>query len=251
MIQPLGAKKQSTVFSPIDTISPTLAPLAPVADNLIKGSRTFLSVVQQAVGATSKEPLFVRTRREAEMAEKEYQMAVRKLDRQRLGLEERIEDTLKLLQKWEAERLRAVKTGTYPKRYSTEHALTGDNLVLLQYQGTLGTLSTRYQASTEKSSTLLSTYQPDQDLMLLMERYRTGPFKPSPQVFESVDHERDVAFGIDLRQWAGEGGWNAIRSGEKEKPLVPAVLASLLEALKEAYLKMPNDIGETQSIKRY
>ncbi len=79
--------------------------------------------------------------------------------------------------------------------------------------------------------------------MLLMERYRTGPFRPSPQVFESVDHERDVAFGIDLRQWAGEGGWNAIRAGEKDKPMIPSVLTSLLGALKEAYPSVVDDKG--------
>jgi hypothetical protein len=95
----------------------------------------------------------------------------------------------------------------------------------------------------EKSSTLISSFQPDQDIVALIERYRTGPFKPTAQVFESVDHECDVSFGIDLRQWAGEGGWNAIRSGDKEKPQVPQVLISLLEGLKAAYPKLLNDTG--------
>jgi hypothetical protein len=36
---------------------------------------------------------------------------VRRLDRQRLGLEELVEETLRILQHWEAERLAAVKTG--------------------------------------------------------------------------------------------------------------------------------------------
>jgi hypothetical protein len=97
----------------------------------------------------------------------------------------------------------------------------------------------------EKSSTLISSYQPEQDLVALIERYRTGPFKPTAQVFESVDHACDVSFGIDLRQWAGEGGWNAIRSGEKERSQVPHVLRSLLDGLKEAYQKLPNDTGKS------
>lgn len=59
------------------------------------------------------EPAYVRARQEAEEADHNYRVAVRKLDRQRLGLEERIEETLKLLQRWESERLRAVKTGVY------------------------------------------------------------------------------------------------------------------------------------------
>jgi hypothetical protein len=38
-------------------------------------------------------------RLDADAADREYRIAVRKLDRQRLGLEERIEDTLKVLQR--------------------------------------------------------------------------------------------------------------------------------------------------------
>lgn len=64
----------------------------------------------------------VRARLEAEEADKNYRVAVRKLDRQRLGLEERLEETLKTLQRWELERLRAVKTGEitlYPIVHTT------------------------------------------------------------------------------------------------------------------------------------
>ena len=64
-----------------------------------------------ANAAANNQPAYIRARQEAEEADKEYRVAVRKLDRQRLGLEERIEDTLKTLQRWETERLRAVKTG--------------------------------------------------------------------------------------------------------------------------------------------
>lgn len=53
----------------------------------------------------------MKTRHEAEEADKAYRVAVRQLDRQRLSIEERLEDTLKTLQRWEIERLRAVKTG--------------------------------------------------------------------------------------------------------------------------------------------
>lgn len=61
--------------------------------------------------ANSSEPAHVRARQEADEADREYRIAVRKLDRQRLGLEERVEETLKTLQRWELERLGAVKTG--------------------------------------------------------------------------------------------------------------------------------------------
>jgi len=56
-------------------------------------------------------------------------------------------------------------------------------------------------------------------------------------------------FGIDLRTWAGEGGWNAVRANEEQKEidkfdLVPNVVKDLLLGLTEAYEKLPNDIGE-------
>lgn len=55
--------------------------------------------------------MYVKARGEADHAEQIYRVAVRKLDRERLSVEEKIEDTLKLLQRWESDRLRAAKTG--------------------------------------------------------------------------------------------------------------------------------------------
>jgi hypothetical protein len=59
------------------------------------------------------EPAHVRARHDADDADKTYRVGVRRLDRHRLVLEERLEEILKTLQKWEVERLRAVKTGTH------------------------------------------------------------------------------------------------------------------------------------------
>ena len=96
----------------------------------------------------------------------------------------------------------------------------------------------------DRSSTLVASYQPDNDLKALIERYRTGPFHPTPRVYESVAHdESDVVFGIDLRKWA-EGGWDMITTGEQKKELYPNVLSALLDGVKEAYAKLPNDAGE-------
>lgn len=84
----------------------------------MKRTNTFVSIVQKAVSATSpaaSEPPHVRARLEAENADKLYRVAVRKLDRQRLGLEEKIEETLKALQRWEMDRLRAVNTGRFSR----------------------------------------------------------------------------------------------------------------------------------------
>lgn len=168
----------------------------------------------------------MRARREAEEADRAYRIAVRKLDRQRLNLEEHIEEALKTLQRWETDRLRAVKT------------------VLLQFQGTVANLPKALEAPLERSATLIATFQPENDLTALIERYRTGPFRPAPQVYESIAHdESDVVFGIDLRKWA-EGGWDTRSAGSEKKELVPPVLTALLGALTEAYPKLDNDAGE-------
>lgn len=83
-----------------------------MAEDVTKKTTSFASLVSKALSTNGvAEPAYVKARRDAEAADQEYKHATRQLDRQRLGLEERIEDTLKTLQKWELDRLRAVKTG--------------------------------------------------------------------------------------------------------------------------------------------
>lgn len=120
-------------------------------------------------------------------------------------------------------------------------------VVLLKYHASLSNQTSFIQPSIERASTLIAAYQPESDLSALIERYRTGPFRPRPHVYESVSHDgTDVVFGIDLRKWAGESGWAAIRvpEDEKKKDIIPEVLSSLLLALDQAYSKLPSDEGK-------
>ncbi|KAF4610740.1 hypothetical protein D9613_006830 [Agrocybe pediades] len=209
-----------------EPMSPKLQP-----ETLLKKTGTFVSLVSKALNNSTSngEPAYIRARHEADEADKTYRVAVRRLDRHRLGLEERIEETLKLLQRWESERLRAVKT------------------VLLQYQGTLSNLPKSLEPSVERSATLIASYQPESDLTALIERYRTGPFRPDAQIYESVAHdESDVVFGIDLRKWA-EGGWYALTQGNEKKEVVPPVLTAMFGALDIAYERVPNDIEKRKA----
>lgn len=220
--------------------APSDEPMSPTgaaqADNLFKKTGTFVSLVSKALNNNSNsEPTYIRARHEADEADKTYRISVRKLDRHRLALEERVEETLKLLQRWESERLRAVKT------------------VLLQYQGTINNLPKSLEPAIERSATLVASYQPESDLTALIERYRTGPFRPDPQIYESVAHdESDVVFGIDLRKWA-EGGWYALTQtgapGATTPPResIPPVLTALLGALDAAYATAPNDAHKRKS----
>ena len=138
----------------------------------------------------------------------EYRIAVGKFDKQCLGLEEHIEDVLKKLQRWEAVHRQAVK------------------MVLLQFHRMLSNLLRALEAPIERSASHIATYLPDLDLSALIERYRTGPFRPQPQVYESVAHdESDILSGIDLRRWS-VGGWNSLHGETQNKPLVPPVLTA-------------------------
>ena len=94
---------------------------------------------------------------------------------------------------------------------------------------------------------LISSYHPENDLIALIEQYRTGPFRPMAHVYESIVHNKpDVVFGIDLSKWAGEGGWNAVRAknDQKEHTEIPSIVTCLLAGMSEAYEKLPNDIGK-------
>ncbi|KAF8141613.1 hypothetical protein EV363DRAFT_1392059 [Boletus edulis] len=187
--------------------SATSAKRNQITDNLLKRSGDLVNVVTKALNANSQnEPVYARLRNEADEADKLYRVA----------------EMLKTLQKWELERLAAVKT------------------VLLQYQGTLANIPKAFERTLETSATLIASYQPESDLTALIERYRTGPFHPVPQLYESIAHdESDVVFGIDLRKWA-EGGWSALTSGEEKKETIPPVLTALLDGLTEVYTKLPD-----------
>ncbi|PVG03325.1 hypothetical protein CPB86DRAFT_724005 [Serendipita vermifera] len=200
--------------------------LQPVADNLLKRSNTLANFVMKQIKSGPAQPPHVRAREEAIEADDTYREAVRRLDRQRLALEDRIEESLKLLQRWELDRLRAIKD------------------VLLKYHASLANLPSSIQPSIDRASTLIASYQPDSDLNALVERYRTGPFRPTAHVYESVSHDgTDVIFGIDLRKWAGDSGWAAVRvpEDEKKKDAIPQILSSLLQALDVAYAKLGSD----------
>ncbi|KAH7879027.1 uncharacterized protein C8R40DRAFT_1088515 [Lentinula edodes] len=214
-----------------DKSTDTTSPIKLQPDELLKRTNTIFNAVSKALQTNqSSEPTHMKARHEAEDADKAYRVAVRQLDRQRLGLEERLEDTLKTLQRWEFERLRAVKT------------------VLLQYQGTLANLPKSLEPVIERQGLLIAAFQPENDLNALIERYRTGPFRPDAQVYESVAHdESDVVFGIDLRKWS-EGGWSMLMSpNEEHKETIPPVVEALLNAITAAYDKLPNDAEKRKS----
>ncbi|KAG9037564.1 hypothetical protein FRB95_005146 [Tulasnella sp. JGI-2019a] len=206
-----------------------------VASSVKRSNTVFSSIVKAVQTATAGDPStelpHIKARRLAEEADATYRKAARNLDQHRCALEERIEETLKVLQRWEMDRLNAIKT------------------VLLQYKGMTSAVHEPLSAINERSSLLISSFIPESDVKALIERYRTGPFRPDPKIYESITHEMDTSFGIDLRKWAGEGAFQPIRSigsvdemhFDLAREDLPPVLTGLLEALRSAYGKLPTD----------
>ncbi|EPS92845.1 hypothetical protein FOMPIDRAFT_1020859, partial [Fomitopsis schrenkii] len=191
--------------------SPIQKSLSPMAEAVAARTTTFASLVSKALNANGNtEPPHIRSRREADSADRDYRIAVRKLDRQRLGLEERVEETLKTLQKWELDRLRAVKT------------------VLRQYQTTVAKLAKAYEPSLERSDLLIDSYAPE----VLIEQNRTGPFRPEPRVYESVTHdESDV--GPTLPWLALRTPKTSDRKIERKHPVPDPRAATALNFLRD------------------
>ncbi|KAG8916646.1 hypothetical protein FRC01_002944, partial [Tulasnella sp. 417] len=222
-------EKSSQDSAPTDTATPS-----PISAG-IKRSNTvvnyFVKAVQSATApGPPEDPPHVKARNAAREADVEYRKAVRQLDEHRCRVEERIDDTLKALQRWELDRLRAVKT------------------VLQQYQETVASLHSPISLSDERASLLTMSFKPENDLKALIEGYRTGSFRPDPKIYESITHETDSSFGIDLRKWAGEGAFAPMRSIDSMDDLnamaprdLPPVLVGALQALKRAYGKLPSD----------
>ena len=109
----MKAFELGVAHAPVENaVSPIQKSLSPMAEAVAARTTTIASLVSKALNANgTAEPPHIKARRDADAADRDYRIAVRKLDRQRLGLEERVEEALKTLQKWELDRLRAVKTG--------------------------------------------------------------------------------------------------------------------------------------------
>ncbi|CAE6425835.1 unnamed protein product [Rhizoctonia solani] len=206
-----------------DKPAPSPSLLSP-ASNVIKRSGTVMNFIQRAVknANTPAEPPHIRARNEADAAEHAYRTGIRVLDKQRLGVEEKVEEALKVLNKWEIERLRAVKT------------------VLQQYQAALATLPNALNTSIARSKPLIDAFTPEADATALIERARTGYFRPTAHLFENRqlgEYITDGHFGLDLGKW-GAAAWG---EGEAAPDAIPSVITALLGALEAKYPSLPSD----------
>ncbi|KAN0064324.1 Rho-GTPase-activating protein 8 [Thecaphora frezii] len=209
-------------------------------------------------GVVSGEPKHVRLRRDADNAERVYEEAVRNLDRTRCQLEEILYEHFGLVQKWESDRIRAVKSVL--QSYNT--ALSGGVPAMSQ--------------SIERCVQLQESLNPDLELRALIRDARTGPFRPAMERFRPYYHDeislgrsisgqsqasgwmiKNGGFGLDLvlverldfLEQMERDGIDAISSPGKLAAL-PPVLEALLGALRRAYAddqRWPNAIAAATS----
>jgi hypothetical protein len=242
------------------------------SNNGIKRSGTISSALSSALSKASEvpalqnlravvgglnEPRHLRLRKEAETAEVSYKDSVRALDRLRCQLEEILLDHFTLAEKWEVNRIVAIKR------------------VLGAFHSAFVTLLPSLSASLQRSSTLDSSLDITQTLTHLIVDSRTGPYQPQPQVFIPYYHDDPssltgagtAGFGMDLSAFmraetlASESGVvsGEIRAGAGESfkvgmPAIPLALMALLASLERMYedpsrWSAPKDQDESSSVK--
>ncbi|OAV95122.1 hypothetical protein PTTG_03869 [Puccinia triticina 1-1 BBBD Race 1] len=161
-----------------------------------------------------------RLGREARSAEKAYSTGVHRLDHTRLLLEQTISEYFQFLQRCELDRLRAAKA------------------VIMGFNAALATLNPKMEKLAADAVVLNESFSPEGDVSALVERYRTGPFRPSPVLFHSYrSHETRVNFGIDLSKWHN---CQHVDYSEDFND-VPPILTRLIALLEKGLPRLAND----------
>lgn len=121
-----------------------------------------------------------------------------------------------------------------------------DTVVLKQYETALARLPSRLGDLQQSTALSVEAFNPEADLKALIEGNRTGPFRPKPLVYESLETDiPEVNFGIDLKKWYGDQGWRTmVRTPVRPRGSVPEVLEGLLDGVSQKYQDIPDD-GES------
>ena len=197
-------------------------------------------------GVVSNEPRHIRLRRDADNAERVYEEAVRNLDRTRCQVEEILYEHYGLTQRWEADRIRAVKS------------------VLVSYNQSLSAIVPGFDRSLARGLQIQDAVNPDLELRALIREARTGPFHPAIERFQPYYHDeislgrgpaghseavawmtKNGGFGPDLalverldyleKLEKGADGASASATATHKLGVLPPVLDALLNALERAY----------------
>ena len=73
--------------------------------------------------------------------------------------------------------------------------------MLSEYVTALQPLPGRLSDMESSSKLSVEAFNPEADLKALIEGNRTGPFRPQPHIYDSIESDMpDVNFGLDLRR---------------------------------------------------
>ncbi|KAF9973619.1 hypothetical protein BGZ73_003141 [Actinomortierella ambigua] len=158
--------------------------------------------------------LVKRTKQEAEKADQSYLEAVKRADSTRMQLEVGLIGHMDLLERLELERINTIKTAflNFAAVFSNTISITqsvADHLMLFQ-----------------------EVLRPAQDVLYVIEQYRTGAFVPMPILYENFYHGTglDQVFGVNLDKHC-----NFTRKK------VPQIVAKCLTRIKKSSATLSNE----------
>ncbi|KAF9167823.1 hypothetical protein DFQ26_003017 [Actinomortierella ambigua] len=158
--------------------------------------------------------LVKRTKQEAEKADQSYLEAVKRADSTRMQLEVGLIGHMDLLERLELDRINTIKTAflNFAAIFSNTISITqsvADHLMLFQ-----------------------EVLRPSQDVLYVIEQYRTGAFVPMPILYENFYHGTglDQVFGVNLDKHC-----NFTRKK------VPQIVAKCLTRIKKSSAALSNE----------
>ncbi|KAK9478251.1 hypothetical protein V1514DRAFT_352456 [Lipomyces japonicus] len=176
----------------------------------------FGGLVSAATGNSSvikdENPL-QRLQKEVNFADERYKDSIKRLDLARCQLEETIFQHFKNMERYEYERLQQVKSS------------------ILVFSAAVSNVIPSMQAAVDSIMLYHETVSPAKDIRYMLESYRTGPFVPQTEVYESYFMSNNQqTFGVSLEVRAREDGKK-----------VPFVIAAILSYLDEQYPELQDD----------
>lgn len=193
--------------------------------------------LRAAVGGLA-EPRHIRLRKDADAAEHSYRDTVRQLDRARCALEEILLEHFDLCERWETNRLVAIKR------------------VLASFNAAFHPLVPTLASSMQQCAALEPALDPLTSLAHTVFQARTGPYTPFAEVFQPYYHDDasslagagTAGFGMDLVAFMraetlasedDDAVADHVRAGAgnhgKGMPPLPLALAALLGSLERRY----------------
>ncbi|ODV73019.1 GTPase-activating protein RGD2 CYBJADRAFT_128138 [Cyberlindnera jadinii NRRL Y-1542] len=168
--------------------------------------------------STFEEPSLTKLNKDIKELDQVYRIEVQKLDKIRCDLEELMIDHLTFMEKCELDRLRALKK------------------VILDFTACISNNITQIKSSIDQILVYEESISPTNDLLFLLQNYRTGPFEPRVIMYENYyDSPKQQIFGVSLETRCKNDTKN-----------VPIIVSSILSYMDTVYPNLPDDDVRTK-----